>query len=1014
MINYLNNPKRLFVALTTTAALAGSLSLASCQDYDNGFDDEKIFAKEYSDNFKKYFGEFDPNHDWGFGKIPGGKSTLTRVNVDEKNLWEEKYHLVVPGWPDVYQSWVNGLTITGQYHAATTNNEDCGYIAEKNYTSYVPAGDVTDEEIQYVSWWFRTHPNIKSEYVHWSDFYIQEISSDNDRFLGGDNDGEINDALYKYTKNNSTTVKEGQPVDGFKLSYLEVKTLDGIVNSSETSELGAGYEHIGKFNRNSSNTLHNNNKLVMQCTSDTTAIWHQSLGATDTRVCGFYTSSGTEDFACKNTNDNTWNHLWVIRHLVFKGPSGRLYDGWYLGFDYEFLKVDGTGRNYPKPANEENFNSYQYHDRDFTYSNWILKITPAIPLEAWPPTGFTRRVMCEDLGNTFDYDFNDVVFDVTYNMTQAEYNAYQSGDPVDATITIRAAGGTLPIFVGKDPSNDAYEAHKIMGWSDSRTPLNVGGKTGSVGIYHITANSLDPDDIKIYVINSGNYADKNGVAGANDAHLVQESKYVSLNQSAPQKFACPNNVQWMKETEFIDTGYPYFRKWAKEPNGDYKEYLDADKISTNPRAWFFMHNNEASEKGHIYQYQKISAASGSSDTPSLLASPFNVSTQAIAITLSATPGSVSTIDLHTYIDRGLRDDSNFTVTEKSNNGVVSIGEDMVITPLKAGSAVISLSYPGNETHRSAALQVMITVTKNLTTAFKQTNPGTVQLSVGEDFNLDNFVYNDAKSGISVTKINGVDVVTIPSDLSNGIKVIAQGSETIRIQYTGDSFREEYQDITIAVSAPSPFAAGYTSGSTSENLKYYNEVTDAEKTLDLSKYIKSGLNVSDFTVSITSGNDVVSVSGNNIVAQKTGEARVTMTYNNGSSSYAQNAQLVINITVKDPNAREYGVFYEYDGDFSNCGNELTKEGNNFKYDKNNFDVNNKKDIILTFKSSSSNANGQINNSINIPSNGSYQVILKASDWYSNESAYKYNGVDKDGISVNYYNGSADAIYIKFAE
>lgn len=58
---------------------------------------------------------------------------------------------------------------------------------------------------------------------------------------------------------------------------------------------------------------------------------------------------------------------------------------------------------------------------------WILKLSPA----QYPGV---QRVIAEDLGTTGDFDFNDVVFDVSSGNNRT-------------IITVRAAGGMLPLYV---------------------------------------------------------------------------------------------------------------------------------------------------------------------------------------------------------------------------------------------------------------------------------------------------------------------------------------------------------------------------------------------------------------------------------------------------------------------------------------------------------------------------------------------------------------------------------------
>ena len=267
------------------------------------------------------------------------------------------------------------------------------------------------------------------------------------------------------------------------------------------------------------------------------------------RNIGFYTSSGTEDFAAHYSNDSKWRFnndagrtkpIWVLVYLDFYGPkTGRHYVGWYLGFDYEFkssLTFDGGHAEQERKA-------------DGYYSNWILKISPGRAI----PSLKTTRVMCEDLGNTFDYDFNDVVFDATYN----------GGS--DWTISIEAAGGTLPIYVGYEPGTfilgKEMEAHTLME-APKDTPVNVDGtKRYAPAIYHIQLDSSNAADIPIYVVSSNN------VSGEVTTSVYQiEGPGKKGKNAAPQKFAVPTSVRWMKECKFIEWGYDQFPAWVADHN----------------------------------------------------------------------------------------------------------------------------------------------------------------------------------------------------------------------------------------------------------------------------------------------------------------------------------------------------------------------------------------------------------------------------------------------------------------
>lgn len=68
-----------------------------------------------------------------------------------------------------------------------------------------------------------------------------------------------------------------------------------------------------------------------------------------------------------------------------------------------------------------------------SYDAWIIKIVPATPIN---PNETRGRIFCEDLGNTGDIDFNDVVFDAVIE---------ENGN---IEVEVLAAGGTLPVWIG--------------------------------------------------------------------------------------------------------------------------------------------------------------------------------------------------------------------------------------------------------------------------------------------------------------------------------------------------------------------------------------------------------------------------------------------------------------------------------------------------------------------------------------------------------------------------------------
>lgn len=581
--------KRTSIFYFSLAAIAAG-SFASCQDYEP-FDEDAVreaaIAREFTKNFEDRYGKIDPNHTWGFGPIKGASNGTrgTEVNRNEWQKIQNQYHCKFPGWPFETQSNTNKFN--GKYQAVTSsgtgypNSEDDYLYTSNTVDQTIPAGDVTDEEIQYVSWWFRTHPNPGSVSLHLTDFFIQEISSDNDRKADGTRMSEAH--VFEIKKDNGSIVygTDGKPVyedkststvPQFGMNYLHAQVFEG--EGSPSYDGPSGYDHINNFNKGHSNNLSSVETVPMSVSSDTTKIF-TSLGKTNARLCQFYASSGTEDFMCKQTEAEKWNDDWRLVHLQFYGPSGRFYDGYYLGWDYDFKQIETYC--WPEENIVEKYKQYEDFSKDGYYSNWIVKISPAQPLED-NDASFTRRVMCEDLGNTFDFDFNDIVFDVTYNLSSTELARYNPGSDVDVTINLRASGGTLPICVGQN-NFTKYEAHSLMGGENEKTPINVGkGIKGHPANFHITAKSIDPDDIVIYVNNGGVLS----IGKAGQLQYIKKDDEHTYNKGdkgttkIPQKFAVPNTVRWMKELEQIEDGYTYFPNWVRNDLFKYqgKEWYD--------------------------------------------------------------------------------------------------------------------------------------------------------------------------------------------------------------------------------------------------------------------------------------------------------------------------------------------------------------------------------------------------------------------------------------------------------
>lgn len=257
---------------------------------------------------------------------------------------------------------------------------------------------------------------------------------------------------------------------------------------------------------------------------------------TDFNVCTYGCSAGSS-----NPHDKYF--------IVYLEGDG--YAGWYLGMDFEADK-DGANPNERVKA-------------DGICNDWIIKIQD-VGNTVYNPA----RIMCEDLGGTFDTDFNDIVYDVKYE------------NPT-CVITMQAAGGTMPIelwYGEKDKQgsirltyNGQTEIHAMFGAEVSQ-PVNVKADYGvdgrepivfalkfnnNTGTYRygnrdIPAVSLpssyDFSKIHVYVYNEG------------------RAEWINIDnqdQRMPLRICVPAGTRWCQECKSIKEAYSGFNAWVQDP-----------------------------------------------------------------------------------------------------------------------------------------------------------------------------------------------------------------------------------------------------------------------------------------------------------------------------------------------------------------------------------------------------------------------------------------------------------------
>lgn len=177
------------------------------------------------------------------------------------------------------------------------------------------------------------------------------------------------------------------------------------------------------------------------------------------------------------------------------------------------------------------------------------------------PNAIPWIIACEDLGNTDDFDFNDIVFSVSHVAGSTK-----------ATVTPLAAGGVLAsdIYFG---SQRLGEIHSLLGQSGLAITNTQSGRGSAGKPIEITV----PADFSI-ATNMGGFSiqitDENG----NNTTAI----HAPQNGTAPQMICIDGSTNWAwpMERVKISDAYPGFGKWGAsyQSNADWYKSAEKDKV----------------------------------------------------------------------------------------------------------------------------------------------------------------------------------------------------------------------------------------------------------------------------------------------------------------------------------------------------------------------------------------------------------------------------------------------------
>ena len=538
--------------MTGIAAVAVCAAFTSCS-HDLDFDpvaQEQQSEVNYESAFTSRFGEIAPNHEWGFDQF---REDVTRTENANANEWADP---------------------------------------NKAYGGLVVPPPLTDEQIAVVKKYFQTHPNLGYEDPQWTNYFMQQVykghtdvpagcatpeaykaADGNTDIIASDHmdhlaaiDGSFVDHINNFNhgdcSNNDDVLDNGGnandgPFHSDKIMYMKESTTKsfGYYNSNgsvcRTEYTGlVSYKTIMKAMGAEADCLNDGwersfmgfdfeqmvDDEVYAVELDYSAGWsadlphhfpvigykwyefkgkkYHMLSSEQNRYCGiFYKKSDGQDLTDADINDDLIESLLDAGYLPVDGGANK-----------KWVKVGGCADGY--------------------FSDWIVCLTEAKKNNETPKVlpAPNVRVFAEDLdvkenfdGKEYkgDFDFNDVVFDVIYD--DGEGNTW---------IILQAAGGTYHIEV------DGIDVHKKFGVPDNKM-VNTHGY-----------GSIDKKPVSVKL--STHYS---------DAALIPvivtlptgTRELTAAAGKAPHKLAVAPGTDWAGERISIETVYPDFYSWVRDP-----------------------------------------------------------------------------------------------------------------------------------------------------------------------------------------------------------------------------------------------------------------------------------------------------------------------------------------------------------------------------------------------------------------------------------------------------------------
>ena len=474
--------------MTGVAALAMCAAFTSCSKDSVEYDPANATQLKYEQAFNSYMSaigvsQINPEQDWGFGTAGINYTrSITRGANTESKFWGDTYVI-----PEVIGSAERAKVIAEFSKVHTDLGE------QPNFTNFF---------VQQVYKGTNTYPTFPN-----TDGIKSELNLGNtpkmDQLVCGPNNDHVN---------NFNCVSYSGGADN-------IEVWDGIHYRTDVT--------FSENDKQNFKQMHSDQIMLME-------------------------GSSTSRFGYLNSLDSKYHYEYIILKI----------DGaYYVGFDFCASKsftedgdpgeacaadhgtpISGTEIHYNDDGTIKGYESFDKDvHRDHIYNDWIVKITEADNKTNHPIYNPDNvRIIVEDLNanSPSDFDFNDVVFDVTYT------------SETSAQVTIKAAGGIYPLTVA------GHEVHAELGYG---TPDENGR--------YLKINTGASDGVDGAVAQPFTVSVNKSLRGADIVVQVDKGEgYITITSTkghAAAKICVGQTFEWCSEKQRIDSKYKNFANWVE-------------------------------------------------------------------------------------------------------------------------------------------------------------------------------------------------------------------------------------------------------------------------------------------------------------------------------------------------------------------------------------------------------------------------------------------------------------------